>query len=112
MTCETDATICTIKEGLFFYVRIGILTLLSAICFSIYASISFYYNKYYFHFLYTIPPYLYFIIKYTGTNVTDHGLYNGIGWVIFDFLLISIILGILKIYNLIKYKIIKQHFLL
>ena len=104
MTCESDATICTLKQGLFFYVRIGILVLLSAICFSIITSIAFYYNKYYFHFLYTMPPYLYFIKNYTGTNTLDHGLYNSLGWIIFNFLLISIILIILKMYHLIKYK--------
>ena len=104
MTCESDATICTLKQGLFFYVKIGIFTFLSAICFSIYASIAFYYNKYYFHYLYIIPPYLNFIKNNTGTDVTNHGLYNSIGWIIFNFLLISLILIILKIYYLIKYK--------
>ena len=104
MTCESDATICTLKQGLFFYVKIGILTFLSAICFSIYASITLYYNKYYFHYLYTIPPYLYFIINHTGTDTPEHGLYNSLGWIIFNFLIISITLSILKIYNLIKYK--------
>ena len=87
VTCESDATICTLKEGLFFYVKVGIFTLLSSIGFSIYASITLYFNKYFIHYLYTIPPYLYFIINHTGTDTREHGLYNSMGD---DSLLISV----------------------
>ena len=102
MPCDRDPTTCTIKNGLTFYIKIGIFTLISSIFFSLYAVITIYYNEYFFHSLYLIPTYVYYIVKYKGADTYDHGFYNGIGWILFNIILIPLFLFCFRVYNLIK----------
>ena len=104
MPCEKDPSECTIKHGLIFYVKIGVLTFLSSFSFSVYSAIVLYYNIYIFHYLYIFPPYIFYIVKYRGADTAEHGFYNSTGWIIFNIILIPLLLFIFRVYHLIKKK--------
>ena len=104
MPCEKDPSECTIKKGLMFYVKVGIFDCLSSLLYSIYVSITIYHQKYFFHYLYTLLGYIYYIAKYRGTETIDHGLYNSIGWFVFLVISVIIFLCVFKLYDLIRFK--------
>ena len=104
MSCAKDPTECTVQRGMKFYITIGVLALISSLSLSIYVTITINYNKYFFHYIYTIPAYIYFIVKYRGTDTADHGFYNGGGWIIFNIILIPLLLFCFRICYLIKNK--------
>ena len=104
MPCDKDPTECTIRNGIVFYIKIGVFDLMSSLTFSIYITITVYYNKYFFQYLYTLPVYIYFIVKYRGTDTADHGFYNGAGWIMFNIILIPLLLFCYRVYHLIKNK--------
>ena len=81
--CERDASECTIKRGMKFYIIVGILTLISAILVSFYISFTFYYKKHFFHYIYMLPIYFSLIASNTGTDGKEHGLYNSLGFLLF-----------------------------
>ena len=108
MSCENeDPSECTIKYGIVFYVKLGILDFMSSLLFSIYVTITIYFKKYFLHYLYVLPAYIYYIVKYHGGDTIDHGFYNSIGWIIFSIILVVLLICIFKIFNYIKYKIYK-----
>ena len=89
MSCENeDPSECTIKYGIVFYVKLGILDFMSSLLFSIYVTITIYFKKYFLHYLYVLPAYIYYIVKYHGGDTIDHGFYNSIGWIIFSIILV------------------------
>ena len=104
MPCEKDPSECTIKRGFIFYVKVGVLDFLSSLLYSIYISITIYYEKYFFHYLYSLPGYIYYIFKYRGTETIDHGLYNSIGWASLIVIISIIFLCAFKLYELFKFK--------
>ena len=101
MPCDKDPTECTIKHGIIFYIKIGIFTVISAFLYSIYISITLFKRKHFFHYLYTLPVFIYFIRTYHGAETIDHGLYNSIGWITTIIILVPIILFFVTVINLI-----------
>ena len=81
--CGDNATTCTLKKGLKFYIKLGVYGLISAISLSLLLTIIFFVKKEYFHLFISIPIFLFFFINYTGTDVDEHGLYNSIVFIIF-----------------------------
>ena len=106
MPCEKDPSECTIKHGLIFYIKIGIFTVISGVIYSIYIALTLFKFKYFLHYIYTLPVYIYFIFTYHGTETIDHGLYNSIGWIMVLIFLVPLIFFFLVLINL----IIKQKF--
>ena len=105
MSCKkSDPSECTIKYGLMFYVKIGILAFISSVLFSVYAAITIYYQSYLLHYLYVLPAYIYYFKNYQGTDANDHGFYNSLGWCAFSFILVIILLIFFKLYYFIKDK--------
>ena len=79
--CYKDPSECTIKKGIIFYFIIGTFTAISAILYSIYISITLFKKKHFFHYIYTVPIFFYFIIRYTGAETRDHGFYNSFSFI-------------------------------
>ena len=104
MSCDKDPSECTIKHGIMFYVKIGILTVISATLYSIYISITLFTRKHFLHYIYTLPVFIYFIMTYHGAETVDHGLYNSIGWITTIIILVPTILFFAIIINLILKK--------
>ena len=105
MSCKkSDPSECTIKYGLMFYVKIGILAFISSVLFSIFTAITIYYQNYFLHYLYVIPAYIYYFKNYQGTDANDHGFYNSLGWGAFSFILVIVLLICFKLYYFIKDK--------
>ena len=106
--CEGDPTECTIKRGLIFYITVGIFTVISCLLVSTYLAIAFYTCSSFYHLIYLIPIYLFFFINYTGTDAEEHGTYNSIGFILFLFILVPLVVFILYVIHWIrnkKYKI-------
>ena len=107
--CEKDPSECTIKRGMAFYFTIGTFTALSSLLYSIYISYTLFKRKYFIHYIYTLPVFIYFILEYTGAESVDHGFYNAFGFIgiiIILFPIILLILIIIKLFKDKKYKII------
>ena len=81
--CGDNATTCTLKKGLKFYIKLGVFGLISAISLSLLITIIFFVKKGYLNLFICIPIFLFFFIKYTGTDVDEHGLYNSLVFAIF-----------------------------
>ena len=101
MPCDRDPSECTIKRGLVFYFTIGTFTAISSLLYSIYISFTLYKRKHFFHYLYTIPIFLFFILTYTGSDTLDHGFYNSFAFIGINIILVPILLFIMIIVNLI-----------
>ena len=101
MPCDRDPSECTIKRGLVFYFTIGTFTGISSLLYAIYISFTLYKRKHFFHYLYTIPIFLYFILTYTGSDTLDHGFYNSFAFIGINIILVPILLLIMIIVNLI-----------
>ena len=101
MPCEKDPSECTIKHGLMFYVKIGIFTVISGVIYSVYISLTLFTGKYFLHYIYTLPFYIYFIMTYHGAETIDHGMYNSIGWILVLVILVPLLLFSFVIINLI-----------
>ena len=99
--CDRDPSECTIKRGLVFYFTIGTFTAISSLLYSIYISFTLYKRKHFFHYLYTIPIFLFFILSYTGSDTLDHGFYNSFAFIGINIILVPILLFIMIIVNLI-----------
>ena len=104
MPCEKDPSECTIKHGIIFYIKIGVFTILSAILYGIFIVITLYKCKHFLHYIYSLPVFFHFITTYQGADTIDHGLYNSIGWIFSQILLIPIFLFTVSIMNLIAKK--------
>ena len=102
--CDKDPTECTIKRGLVFYFIIGTFTAISSFLYAIYISFTIYKRKHFFHYLYTVPIYLYFILTYTGCNTLDHGFYNEFAFIGINIILVPILLLIMIVVSLIMKK--------
>ena len=102
--CERDTTECTIKKGLTFYFMVGICTAISAILYAIYIAITLFTRKHFFHYIYTIPIFTYFIMEYTGADSFDHGFYNSFGFIGVIIIVFPILLFFLIIIHLIRNK--------
>ena len=100
--CDRDASECTIHRGMKFYIIIGILTTISAVMVSFFISFTIYYKKHFFHYIYMIPIYSYFIIVHAGTDGKDHGLYNSLGFLAFIIISVPLFFFIFYICKLIK----------
>ena len=72
--CEKDPSECTIKRGMIFYFTIGILSAISAVLYAIFITLSIYRRKYFIHYLYSIPAYIYYMVTDNGTSTLHHGL--------------------------------------
>ena len=99
--CEKDPSECTIKRGLAFYFIIGAFTGLSAILYSIYITFTIYKRKFFFHYLYTLPIFIFFILEYTGAETVDHGFYNAFGFIGIIIIFVPILLFLVVIARLI-----------
>ena len=102
--CEKDTSECTIKKGLKFYFMVGTFTAISAILYAIYIAITLYTRKHFFHYIYTIPIFTYFIMEYTGADSFDHGFYNAFGFIGIIIIVFPILFFFLIIVNLIRKK--------
>ena len=80
--CGENATTCTLKKGLRFYIKLGVLCLISALCLSLLLTIIFFIKKGFFHLL-CIPIFLFYFLYFNGTDVDEHGLYNSLVFMIF-----------------------------
>jgi hypothetical protein len=79
--CEKDPSECTIKRGMAFYFMVGTFTAISALLYSVYIAFTLYKRKFFFHYLYTLPIFIFFIMEYTGAETADHGFYNAFGFI-------------------------------
>ena len=79
--CEKDPSECTIKRGMAFYFMVGTFTAISALLYSVYIAFTLYKRKFFFHYLYTLPIFIFFILEYTGAETVDHGFYNSFGFI-------------------------------
>ena len=92
MPCDKDPSECTIKRGLIFYFIIGTFTAISSILYSIYITITLFTKKHFFHYIYTVPIFLYFILTHTGAETIEHGFYNAFGFIGIIIILVPILL--------------------
>ena len=106
--CYKDPSECTIKKGIIFYFIIGTFTAISAILYSIYISITLFKKKHFFHYIYTVPIFFYFIIRYTGAETRDHGFYNSFSFIGIILIFTPILLFFLIIIDLMK----KKHYII
>ena len=81
MPCDKDPSECTIKRGMIFYFTVGAFTAVSAILYTIYITITLYTKKHFFHYIYTLPVFIYLILTNTGAETVDHGFYNAFGFI-------------------------------
>ena len=101
MPCDKDPSECTIKRGLKFYFMVGTFTAISAGLYAGFITLTLYTRKHFIHYVYTVPIYCYFILRYNGAETVDHGFYNAFGFigvlVIFVpiFLFICVIVGLI-----------------
>ena len=108
----TSPNICLKQRGREWYIKIAYNTLKSSFFYSNYLNLLFFNCKGFIHLIYSIPIYLYFFIKYQGSDTIDHGYYNSFGFIIFALLYIPLSqLLIHTIYNLYKRKWKKFFFL-
>ena len=101
--CEKDPSECTIKRGMTFYFIIGTFTAISALLNSIYIALTLYKRKFFIHYLYTLPIFIYLILKYNGAETVEHGFYNA-----FFFVVIIIILVPFLLFSFIVIKLLKD----
>ena len=106
--CEKDPSECTIKRGMIFYFTIGILSAISAVLYAIFITLSIYRRKYFIHYLYSIPAYIYYMVTDNGTSTLHHGFYNAFGWCVISLIVFPILLFILIMNNLYKKKLYKS----
>ena len=92
MPCDKDPSECTIKRGLNFYFIIGTFTAIFSILYSIYITITLFTKKHFFHYIYTVPIFLYFILTHTGAETIEHGFYNAFGFIGIIIILVPILL--------------------
>ena len=102
--CEKDPSECTIKRGMIFYFTIGILSAISAVLYAIFITLSIYRRKYFIHYLYSVPAYIYYMVTDNGTSTLHHGFYNAFGWCVISLIVFPILLFILIMRNLYKKK--------
>ena len=102
--CEKDPSECTIKRGMIFYFTIGILSAISAVLYAVFITLSIYKRKYFIHYLYSIPAYIYYMASDNGTSTLHHGFYNAFGWCVISLIVFPILLFILIMNNLYKRK--------
>ena len=102
--CEKDPSECTIKRGLKFYFIVGTFTAISSILYSVYISYSLFKRKHFIHYIYTVPIFSFFILKYTGAETVDHGFYNAFGFIGVIIIFVPILLFLFIIIDLLKKK--------
>ena len=102
--CEKDPSECTIKRGMIFYFTIGILSAISAVLYAIFITLSIYHRKYFIHYFYSVPAYIYYMVTDNGTSTLHHGFYNAFGWCVISLIVFPILLFILIMRNLYKKK--------
>jgi hypothetical protein len=110
--CEKDPSECTIKRGMIFYFTIGILSAISAVLYAVFITLSIYKRKYFIHYLYSIPAYIYYMASDNGTSTLHHGFYNAFGWCVISLIVFPILLFILIMNNLYKRKKYKSIFVI
>ena len=102
--CEKDPSECTIKRGMIFYFTIGILTAISAVLYSIFITLSIYRRKYFIHYIYSAPAYIFYMWTDNGTSTLHHGFYNAFGWCVISLIVFPILLFILIMRHLYQKK--------
>ena len=99
--CKRDVG-CSFTSGSKFYRIVGTLTAISAIFVCFFILFTIYYKKHFLHYLYMIPIYFYLISNHLGTDKTDHGLYNALGFLILIIFLVPLSIFVYYIYKFIK----------
>ena len=102
--CEKDPSECTIKRGMIFYFTIGLLSAISAVLYAIFITMSIYNRKYFIHYLYSVPAYIFYMVTDNGTSTLHHGFYNAFGWCVISLVVFPILLFILIMRNLYQKK--------
>ena len=90
--CELEEQECLIIYDFIFYANLILETVKSSILIIIIIFLILHNYASKFHFIYIIPTYIIIFLKYNGSNLKDHGLYNSIAFILL------IIIGLTIIY--------------
>ena len=106
--CYGDEVYCLAKLGLFFYLKIIIINLISCLCVCVVLVLMTFRKVSFFHLLYLAPSIIFFMYIDQGTTLAHHGYYNCLGYIallIIFYPISSFVYFMIKLIRNKKYKI-------